>query len=331
MGHARGNSLEIEFDRVLGFQQREASAAPRVQPRRVTPVEQFVAPAPRTDATGLEAQLVTLAGSAQGRIGVAALDLASGRTISVLGSQPFPLASTSKVAIAATFLAGVDQGKFRLTDQFPLIVPVQSAKFSSPSAPVRRGSLMSAQNLIELAITRSSNPAADALLAAIGGPQAVNHWLRDAGVSGIRMDRDIATLVRDDGQYNPATMIDPRDSGTPLAMAELLGGLYRGQWLSQSSRNVLMGAMGRTITGRHRMRALLPGDAGIAHKTGTLFNTSSDVGILTTPDGRSIAVAIYVTGQGGKAGRDARIANIARTIYEGYQYEASGVRRTASR
>ncbi len=331
---ARGDNLEFEFDRVLGSEPRtprEVPALPPVQPRRAVAVEQFVAPAPRSYANGLEAQIAALAAPAQGRIGVAALDLSTGRNVSVLGNQPFPLASTSKVAIAATFLAGVDQGKFRLTDQFPLLVPVRSARFSSEAAPVRASTMMSAQGLIELAITRSDNPAADALLAAVGGPQAVNRWLREAGLSGMRMDRDIATLVRDDGEFNPATTIDPRDSATPLAMVELLGGLYRGQWLSKPSRDVLIGAMGRTVTGKRRMRALLPEDAGIAHKTGTLSNTASDVGIITTPDGRSIAVAIYVTGQGGKPARDARIATIARAIYDGYQFEASSVRRTASR
>jgi len=69
----------------------------------------------------------------------------------------------------------------------------------------------------------------------------------------------------------------------------------------------------------------------VAHKTGTLSNTASDVGIIHTPDGRAIAVAIYVTGQGGKPNRDARIATIARAIYDGYLTESSGVRRTASR
>lgn len=282
-------------------------------------------------ASGFEAQIASLAAPAMGRIGVAALDLTSGKAVSVLGSQPFPMASTSKIAIAATFLAGVDQGRWKLTDQFPLIVPVRSTRFSSTAAPVRKGPMMSAQGLIELSITRSDNQAADALLAAVGGPQAVNRWIRGAGLSGMRMDRDIATLVRDDGEVNPAKTIDQRDSATPQAMVEMLGGLYRGQWLSPASRSVLMGAMSRTVTGRHRMKALLPEGTEIAHKTGTLSNTSSDVGMITTPDGRTIAVAIYVTGQGSKPARDARIASIARALYDGYQVEASGFRRTASR
>jgi beta-lactamase class A len=177
-----------------------------------------------------------------------------------------------------------------------------------------------------MAIIHSNNHATDALLAAIGGPQAVDRWLRRSGIGGIRIDRDIATLVRDDGMVNPATTIDLRDSTTPQAMATLLAGLYQGQWLSPSSRGVLLSAMSRCATGSHRIKGLLPNDAIVGHKTGTLNNTSSDVGIIRTADGRNIAIAIYVTGQGSKPGRDSRIASIARTVYEGYQSEQTALR-----
>ncbi len=241
------------------------------------------------------------------------------------------MASTSKIAIVATFLQGVDQGRFSLYSRYPLMMPVPSAKYSSAVAPVRPGSTMAAIELIDRALIHSDNHATDALLAAVGGPGAVNRWMRDAGLTGLRLDRDIATLVRDDGQYDPARMIDPRDSATPVAMVDLLTGVYQGRWLSVSSNAVLLSAMERCVTGKYRIRAMLPEDARIMHKTGTLSNTSSDVGIINTPDGRAIAVAIYVTGQGGKSGRDARIASIARAIYDGYQTEASSYRRTASR
>jgi beta-lactamase class A len=282
-------------------------------------------------SSALEAQVAALANGAQGRIGVAAIDLASGRSVSVLGNQQFPLASTSKIAIAATYLDGVDQGRFRLSDQFPLMIPVPSAKFSSGEAPVRPGAMLSAERLIELSLTRSDNHATDALLAAIGGPAAVNRWLARTGLSGFHIDRTIATLVRDDGAINPAFSVDPRDSVTPLTMVRLLSGLYQGQWLTPASRSVLLGAMSRCVTGKNRLRAMLPADARIAHKTGTLNNTSSDVGIIETPDGRAIAVAVYVTGQGGKPGREQRIASIARAIYDGYSTDAYGQRISAVR
>jgi beta-lactamase class A len=301
--------IEQQFDRTFLSQ-------PHIQP----------APAPVATArsvlpAGFEARLANLANASAGRIGVAAVDLASGQGVSVMGDQPFPLASTGKVAIVATFLDGVDQGRFNLSDRFALMMPVPSAKFSSERAPVRAGASLSAEQLIELAITRSDNRATDALLAAIGGPQAVTHWLRKAGVGGIRLDRDIATMVRDDGAVDPARQIDLRDSTTPQAMAVLLAGLYQGQWLSASSREVLLGAMSRCRTGTRRLKSMLPQDAVIGHKTGTLANTSSDVGLIRGADGHTIAVAIYVTGQGGKPGREQRIATIARAIYEGYQAE----------
>jgi beta-lactamase class A len=279
-----------------------------------------------------EASIAALAEGSQGRIGVAALDLETGRSVAILGDQAFPMASTSKIAIVATFLAGVDEGRYKLYDQYPLIVPVPSKKFSSAQAPVRQGTMMSALSLIEATITRSDNQATDALLAAVGGPQAVTRWVQSrAGINEFRIDRTIATLVRDDGAVNPATAIDKRDSVTPMGMVRLLSGIYRREWLSPASNDVLLGAMSRTVTGKHRIRGLLPEGTQVAHKTGTLFNTASDVGFIKTPDGRELAVAIYVTGQGSKPARDARIAAIARSLYDGYLAEAASNRRTALR
>lgn len=279
---------------------------------------------PRSFASDFEARLYNAADGSNGRIGVAVIDLGTGRTVSVLGDTPFPMASTSKIAVAATYLDGVDKGKWTLDDKFPLMIPVGSARFSGSKAPVRAGEMLTARRLIELALINSSNPATDALLAAVGGPAAVNRWIKTTGVEGMRIDRDIATLVRDDGEFDPARTVDLRDSATPVAMAQLLSGLFQGQWLSQRSRAFLLGTMERCVTGKRRMRALLPSDARIAHKTGTLNNTASDVGIIQAPDGHAYAVAIYVTGQGGKPNRDARIASIARTIYQANESHQGG-------
>jgi len=306
---ATAGELETRFDQLMGSVQRAPRAAV---------------------SDTLETQLMALAEASRGRIGVAALDLDSGRQVAVLGDQPFPMASTSKIAIVATFLAGVDQGRWSLSDRYPLMMPVPSRKFSSAIAPVRAGAMLSAQQLIEAAITRSDNHATDALLAVVGGPLAVTRWVHaNTGITEFRLDHDIATMVRDDGAVNPAVTVDRRDSITPNAMIRLLAGLQQGRWLSPASRDVLLGAMGRTITGRHRMRAGLPAGTTLAHKTGTLNNTASDVGFIQTPDGRNLAVAIYVTGQGDHAGRDSRIALLARAIYDGYTAEAP--RRTALR
>lgn len=273
-------------------------------------------------SSSFEQRIAELADDNNGRIGVYAVDLATGEQVAVLGDQLFPMASTSKIAVAATYLEMVEQGRYSLTSEFPLQIPIRSAKYSSRVAPVRDGNYMPAIDLIEIMITRSSNPATDALLAAVGGPEAVNDWMRRQGINDFSIDRDIATLVRDDGEYDPASTIDPRDAATPRAMVRLLQGLYRGDFLSEQSRQVLLGSMSRTRTGRRRIPANMPAEARVSHKTGSLNNTSSDIGIIESPDGRAIAVAIYVTGQGSRLNREARIASIARALYDGFQARA---------
>ncbi|MEE3571826.1 D-alanyl-D-alanine carboxypeptidase, partial [Pseudomonas aeruginosa] len=63
---------------------------------------------------------------------------------------------------------------------------------------------------------------------------------------------------------------------------------------------------------------LIPSEARVLHKTGSLSGTSSDIGFIETPEGHTLAIAIYVTGQGTKPAREAKIASIARALYDGY-------------
>lgn len=304
--------VSAAFDQVLGTDQR----APRAFDLQYD--------------SALERLVGRIADGSQGRIGVAAVDLVTGQQVSILGDQRFPMASTSKIAIAATFMEGVEQGRWSLSSEFPLMVPVRSAPHSSAVAPVRPGKYFKAADLIEMMITRSSNQATDALLKVVGGPRAVNKWVRAQGIDEFQIDRDIATLVRDDGAIDPARQIDTRDSATPKAMVKLLTGLYQGKYLSEASRRVILGAMERCRTGSRRIKALLPGTAIVAHKTGSLNNTSSDIGVIKAPNGHAIALAVYVTGQGSRPAREAKIASIARTLYDGYTARGDSGRQYAS-
>ena len=132
-------NLEAAFDRALGT---EVRAPQDFSARYDSPLAQ---------------QIAQIADGSRGRIGVAAIDLATGEEVAVLGDQRFPMASTSKIAIAATFLEGVDQGRWSLTSEFPLMVPVPSKRFSCAVAPVRPGQYFSARALIDMMITRSNN------------------------------------------------------------------------------------------------------------------------------------------------------------------------------
>ena len=74
-------------------------------------VAQPVAAASSPSLTSLEQQLHSMVAGKSADVGIAALDLNSGETVSIKGSTPFPMASTVKVAVAALYLAQVDNGR----------------------------------------------------------------------------------------------------------------------------------------------------------------------------------------------------------------------------
>lgn len=236
----------------------------------------------------LEQQLASLLAGRSGDVGVAALDLASGEAVAVNGDKAYPMASTMKVAVAAAYLAQVDHGRRTLDDR----IAGQSAR-----------------SLLEAMMIKSNNVATDLLINNLGGPLAIQQWLSFNKVGGVRVDRTIARLLAD-----KRDLWDLRDSATPLSMVAMLRTIDRGKVLSVSSRAYLLDVMARCATGKNRMRAMLSG-VPIAHKTGTLNNYTSDVGFITLPDGRRIAVAFFARGGDD---RPTTIAQAARTIYDGF-------------
>ena len=79
-------------------------------------VAQPAAAASSPSLTSLEQQLSSLVAGKSADVGIAALDLNTGETVSIKGNTPFPMASTVKVAIAALYLAQVDHGRRSLDD-----------------------------------------------------------------------------------------------------------------------------------------------------------------------------------------------------------------------
>lgn len=239
--------------------------------------------------TGLEQQLSSLVANKSADVGIAAIDLNTGETVSIKGNTPFPMASTVKVAIAALYLAQVDNGRRSLDDSI-------------------EGK--SARSLMARMLIHSDNIATDILLKDLGGPSAVQNWLHDNGVSGLHIDRTIAQLL-----HSKRDLWDRRDSTTPVAMVDLLRRIYKAELIKPESRNYLLDLMAQCQTGKNRMKALLPG-VPVEHKTGTLDGLADDVGFITMPDGRRVAVAIFTRGG---TDRPSTIAQTARAIYDGFK------------
>ena len=239
-----------------------------------------------------ERRLAAMVTENPGEYGIAAMDLATGKSIGFNADRAFPMASTMKIAVAAAYLAEVDAGRRALSD---------AVGGSSAAA------------LMDAMIVRSDNRATDLLIATLGGPAQVDRWMRAHGLTGIRVDRTIAQLLgarRD--------LRDIRDSSTPTAMLGLLRVIDGGSALRPGSRSLLLDMMRRCRTGSNRIRGILPAGATVQHKTGTLSGYTGDVGFLTAPSGQRIAVAFFA--RGGE-NRPAVIATAARLIYDAFGTE----------
>jgi beta-lactamase class A len=293
----------------------------------------------------VEAEIRRIANAAAGEVGVAAWRLdGHGPRILLNADEAFPMASTFKVAVAGALLAKIDAGTLTLET----VLPVDKSRYVESEviadAFIHSGVSLSIHNLLEVMLTRSDNTATDVLTSAAGGPGAVTAWVRSQGITGLRVDRDTAGILRDffglpTGTFSEALAIarktdpkldergnhpnaafdkDPRDTSTPNAMAELLSKIFTSHALSSDSTKEIIAIMERCHTGDARLRGRLPAATTVADKTGTLGGSVNDVGVITLPNGKGqVVCAVFIKkSELPFAEREKVIADIARALYD---------------
>jgi beta-lactamase class A len=282
------------------------------------------------DRGALQKALQNLAAASDGKVGICALDKQGAEPVCVHGSDPLPLQSVMKLVASAAVMDLVDQKKLRLEDTI-LIKPEHNSPGPQEFADLvrKKGQYpASIEELIRRSIVDSDSTSIDVLLDHIGGTATVQDFLKRKKLEGMRIDRNERTLQSDfsgltwqasyaaPGKFEAAMnavpaaqrdqalanyLKDPRDTATPAGMVKFLKSLASGQLLSETSTKKLLSIMEMTATGQDRLRAGLPNSWKIGHKTGTSFTwkgraaTTNDVGILTTPDGSSLAIAVFIS------------------------------------
>jgi beta-lactamase class A len=222
-----------------------------------------------------------------GRLGVAAIDTGSGRRLIYRAQELFAMCSTFKLLLAAGILKNVDDGSSELNK------PIRyTEKDLLEYAPVTRAHVqqgaMTVSELCAAAIEFSDNTAANLLLAQLGGPAGLTQFIRSLGNRVTRLDRIEPDL-------NSALPGDPRDTTSPMAMAESAAMLLTGTSLSVTSRNRLAGWLEKSVTGANRLRAGFPAAWRAGDKTGTgEHGAIGDVGIFWPPSEPPIVIAAYI-------------------------------------
>ena len=280
----------------------------------------FLAPRFVFAQDSLRSQIVQIAKSAKGIVGVSILGIESRDTLNYNGSARLVMHSVMKFPIAMTVLNLVDKGKYKLDKKFKL------GKGDLPTgtwSPLRDkypdGAEVALSDLLSYMVSQSDNNACDYLLKKLGGPQVVEDYLQSLGISGI-------SIVASEGDMAKAWEVQYTNWCKPADMVRLLDLFYQGKVLSKTSNDFLWKIMTETSTGPNRIRGLLPKDAVVAHKTGTsptnaegLSPATNDVGIIVLPNGKHLAIAILVcNSKADEATRDKVIAQIAKAAWDTY-------------
>ena len=251
-------------------------------------------------------QLAALEQAAGGRLGVSAVNVRTGASLSHRADERFPMCSTFKAMLAAAVLAR-QAGTAGLLAQR---IRYQQSELVTYS-PVTEKHLADGMTVAELCaatLQYSDNSAANFLMKLLGGPQAVTAFARSIG-------NEVFQLERWETELNSAIPGEVRDTTSAASMAHSMQQLLLGDSLPAAQRQQLVTWMRGNTTGDQRIRAGLPAGWSAADKTGSgAYGTVNDIGVAWSPDGTPLAIAVYYTREVAKAPTNQDIITAATRI-----------------
>lgn len=276
----------------------------------------------------LQTQITQTASLAQGRVGVSAILLETGETLTSLNAKDhFPMQSVYKLPISMAVMKQVDDGKLNL-DQKVRITKEEYVGRAAHS-PIRdkypQGAELTVNELLRYALSESDGTASDVLMKLAGDSAAVQSYVNNLQVNDL-------IVLNTEKEFSQDSTLQYRNYASPESAVAVLLALFERRGLSESSQALLLKYMTESIPGAKRLKGLLPTGTIIAHKTGTsgtengITAATNDIGIITLPSGRHLAIAVFVSDSpADEATRESVIAKIARTIYDAAVTRTEGI------
>ncbi len=226
--------------------------------------------------------------------------------------------SVFKLPLGVTVLHKVEQGELSLDQQIRFspddrILPHVYSPLQDKHP--EGGVDITVRELLRLSVSLSDNVAADMLLRVIGGPKTVNSYIASLGVKGFHLEDGEHALHRDvTAQY--------RNWFEPAAAVQFLHKIAGNSVLNPESTKLLLTWMHASVRSK-RLEADLPEGTYVAHKAGTsgvdngIAHATNDIGLITLPDGRQLAIAVFITDStADEATREKIIARLARAAFD---------------
>ena len=252
-------------------------------------------------------------------VGVSILSIEDGDTLTINNGHHFPMQSVYKFPLAIAILHDVDKGKLVLSQKIHISKEDLHPQTWSPlREKYPNGNIdLTLGELLGYAVSNSDNNVCDILFGLAGGTRPVNHYIHGIGI------REIA-IVATEAEMARAWEVQYTNWAQPSALTNLLDGVYHGKYLSDQCSNFLIKIMTETVTGPKRIKRLLPEGTEVAHKTGTsntngkgMMAATNDVGIVTLPNGKHFAIAVFVSNTMESGDTNERIiAEIAKATFD---------------
>ncbi|HKF48425.1 MAG TPA: class A beta-lactamase [Terracidiphilus sp.] len=278
----------------------------------------LLAAAPAAAQNGLRQQVRAIADQAQGKVSTACWLEGAPLNCDLNPHGHPPMQSVFKLPLGIAVLHQVEQGKLKL-DQ-PVRFQPSDRILPHAYSPLQdkypqAGVDVPLSELLRLTVSLSDNVAADILLRLAGGPAVVNSYIASLGIRGFHLvDNENALHHQKDLQY--------RNWFEPAGAVELLRMIDQRSPLNSANTAFLLEIMSAPPE-KTRLGADLPAGTKIAHKTGSsdvdngLAHATNDIGLITLPDGRKLAVAVFVTdSRADEATRIRVIAEIGKAAYD---------------
>ncbi|MBP7376275.1 MAG: class A beta-lactamase [Pyrinomonadaceae bacterium] len=279
----------------------------------------------------LEKQIAEIAKDTKGKVGVAAVLLETGEAATLNADQRFPMQSVYKLPIAMAVMEQIKRGELDLDEKIG--VTREDFVRAGMRSPLRdanpNGGEFTIRELIRLSLVESDGTASDVLLRFAGGATEIQSYLGLLGIQDMKVVNTEKEIGKDwQTQYD--------NWATPMASVELL------RWL-QSAHGTendrfrdggkpaaptggymfIVASMATSLPGQKRLKGNLPKNSVVAHKTGTggtqngITGATNDVGIVTMPNGKHIAIAVFVSDSpADEMTREAVIARIAKACWD---------------
>lgn len=218
------------------------------------------------------------------------------KTFTVANDNKYPIMSVFKFHIAVTALKKME------TENIPLDKMVyieQEQILKNTYSPLRdkypdQRIHISYRDIIAYTITYSDNNTCDWLIEFVGGIDVVNSYIKSIGIKELN-------FTETENDMHIDIMKCYNNWSTPLAIAQLLKKIYTENILLEEHFAFLETAMLNCASGKDKLKAGLPHNIKIGHKTGHSDRTAdgvqicdADAGVIYLPCGEKCYIVVLI-------------------------------------